>query len=111
MTTSENYIEHHHHHMSAPSDEGFRTKNIDVWYATRPTVPSIEVINAFTEEVSDEFQFQAISPWTINMVGNPRVSVYGREDIRGLRGLLDAIEAQMDLEDLAKMLALPAEGE
>ncbi len=97
---SQNYIEHLHEHYSPVTEDGVRVKAVDVWYAIQPTAPSRDLIDAFTEEKDPDVDIELFTPWTVYGVGhNGNIPIHGREDIAGLRGLLDKIEEKFDIDD------------
>lgn len=82
---NKNYIEVEHTYVDKDLAENF-----DIWYAVRPSPSRVRFSG--DGEPTEFFG----SSWEIEGLGP--VLIHGREDIAGLRKLLDAIEEQMLLE-------------
>ena len=64
--------------------------NVDVYCAVRPTPSRVEL--------EDHRTLDFLSPWVL-FPDEDVVRVYGREEIDGIRKLLDAVEAEMEAEE------------
>lgn len=87
-----NYIEIVHEYDD--SDTEWHSESRDIWYAVRPTTPSYRQWKQGEPEEDWSDHSLLHTSWSIN--GD--ISIYGKEDIAGLRKLLDAIEAQYEEE-------------
>lgn len=90
---SDNYIEIEHEYRSTgESPRGkYVEKSVDVWYATRPSSSLFE----YWPETEEEPEYETgknHNGWAIN---GSNLSIYTKEDVVGLRKLLDAIEESL----------------
>lgn len=110
---SRNYIDVEHEYFGPPDEDGLRTKRKDVWYAVRPTPPGIGLVT-YDDAPLPGAQGVITTAWSINKAGLDVIYIYDRDDLNGLRALLDNIELKMDQEDmvaLQKSLDNPEETE
>lgn len=105
MTTAQsktNYLDVSWEYFGPPDEDGLRLKHTDVWYAVRPTAPGVAQVT-YDDEILPGHQAVITTAWSINKAGLDLVYIYDRDDINGLRALLDAIELKMDQEDMASL--------
>lgn len=101
---TENYIDVTYEYYSAPDDDGMRLKSEDVWYATKPTPPSYALVDLKDRPVPG-YEAQVKAGWSIHKAGLTTLFIFDRDDINGLRALLDKLEHDFDrrdMEDLQK---------
>ena len=102
--TSENYIDVKFEYFGVPDDNGLRLRTRDVWYATKPTIPEFHVVDKDDNPVP-EYEATVDTAWTIGKAGLPNIIICDRDDINGLRALLDSLEAEFDRRDMDKLHA------
>lgn len=107
-TMTDNYVSIEHEHFGLPSEDeehkGKRVRYRDTWYAVRPTPPQIDVVLPDGSSDPDVVVMTSV-PWSIHQSGNLTIEITSRTDIDGLRKLLDALEAKMDQNDMAALMA------
>lgn len=84
-----NYIEVVHEYI----DEEHGDSNQDVYYAVRPSVSRYR-LNTENNPTGPDWSEMFDPGWALS--GGTSVYVYDKEDIAGLRKLLDAIEKELD---------------
>lgn len=97
-----NYIDVSHEYYGLPDDDGLRAKRTDVWYAIRPTAPQISVVDHKSDPLPGH-EVRITTAWMLGKAGLEVPYIYDRDDIAGLRRLLDAIELNMDREDMEEL--------
>ena len=104
MTVTDNYIDVKYEYFGVPDDNGLRLRTRDVWYATKPTVPEFHIVDNQDHPIP-EFQADVTTSWTINKAGIGQVIIHDRDDINGLRALLDELEKDFDRRDMEALHA------
>lgn len=99
-----NYIESRHEYFGLPNDEGTRVRSVDVWFATKPSSPEYGIVD-YKDRVIDSQVASVVTAWCVEKAGMDRVYIFDREDIKGLRFLLDRIEADFDRRDMESLQA------
>ena len=102
-TVTDHYIDVHHTYLSQPDDQGLRQKSKDVWFATKPASPEFSLVGPNEEELGD--QATVATAWTISRAGHPGVYIFDRDDINGVRALLDELDKDFDRRDMEKLMA------
>lgn len=98
-TMTDNYIDVKHVYFGAPDDNGFRLKSVDVWYATKPTTPEYGLVD-YDDKNIDGAQAAITTAWAIAKAGQDNIYIYDRDDINGLRELLNRLEEDFDRRDM-----------
>jgi len=102
-TVSTNYIDVRHEYDTPLAQEGFTMRRADVWYALRPSLPTFHVMDAEGNKVED-VEVSANLGWTLGQSGNgDGVMIFDRDDIVGLRKLLDALDLEFDRVDMERL--------
>jgi len=96
---TDNYIDVKHVYFGAPDDNGFRLKSVDVWYATKPTTPEYGLVD-YDDKNIDGAQAAITTAWAIAKAGQDNIYIYDRDDINGLRELLNRLEEDFDRRDM-----------
>lgn len=107
-TVTDNYLDVKHEYFGLPNDEGVRVRTVDVWYATRPTSPEFSIVNHL-DQVIDDQEASVTTGWCIEKAGMDRIYIFDRDDINGLRALLDRLEQDFDRRDMDALHASMAE--
>lgn len=103
--TSDNYIDVKWEYTGLPDENGLRLRTRDVWYATKPTVPEFHVVDKDDAPVPDH-EVVVDTAWTIGKAGlNNIIIICDRDDINGLRALLNSLESEFDRRDMDKLHA------
>lgn len=109
--TSDNYIDVKYEYFGPVNDDGLRLRTRDVWYATKPTVPEFHVVDNKDKEIP-EFTADVSTAWTIGKAGASQIHIVDRDDINGLRELLNVLERDMDRRDMDELIkGIEAPGE
>lgn len=95
---TDNYIEAKHEYTGPHDDDGLRLRHVDVWYAHRPSAPGYVTIK-HDDEPTEGPQAVVTTAWTLDRAGAERLTIFDREDIAGLRKLLDLLEEDFDRRD------------
>jgi len=106
MTTdphSENYLDVKHEYFGVPDDNGFRLRSVDVWYAIKPSVPEYGLVD-YNDKTIDGAQADVKTAWSIGKAGQDNLLyIFDRDDINGLRTLLDKLELDFDRRDMEEL--------
>lgn len=97
--TSDNYIDIKHQYFSAPDEDGVRLRTTDVWFATKPSSPSYATVD-YNDKVFPGHEAEVTTAWSIDKVGLHKILIVDRDDINGLRRLLDELENYFDRKDM-----------
>ena len=103
-TVTDNYIDVKHEYFGAPDDNGFRLRSVDVWYATKPTVPQYGLVD-YDDHKIEGAQADVKTAWSIAKAGQDTIYIFDRDDINGLRALLDKLELDFDRRDMEDLTA------
>lgn len=103
-TMTDNFVEVKHSYFSPPDDEGVRLKSTDTWYAVRPSPPVYSLVDYTDKAIPDSPTSAAVTGWSLHKAGLSQVYIFDRDDIRGLRVLLDALDAEFDRKDLESLM-------
>lgn len=111
---TDNYAEVRHEYFGAPDDSGVRRGTVDVWYAVRPSAPVIRFVDNKDDLIKGAPTAEFNTGWTLFKAGADSIYIFDRDDINGMRKLLDTLEADMDrrdMEDLMGDFQAPEESE
>lgn len=100
--TDPKYLDVKWEYFGVPDDNGLRLRTRDVWYATKPTVPEFHVVDKDDHPIP-EFQADVSTAWTLGKAGLNNILICDRDDINGLRALLDTLEAEFDRRDMDEL--------
>lgn len=105
-TVTDNYIDSKHEYFTPhPQDDEVQIKSVDVWYGIRPDPPQYSAVDLKGEDISG-YEVEMNTAWRISKAGSGNdVYIYDREDIAGLRKLLDTLEDDFDRRDMEAMTA------
>jgi hypothetical protein len=101
-TMTDNYIDIKHEYFGPPDDNGFRLRSVDVWYATKPTVPQYGLVD-YDDKIIEGAQADVKTAWTVAKAGQDTVYIFDRDDINGLRELLNELELDFDRRDMEEL--------
>lgn len=99
VTTSENYIDVRHEYYGLPDEEGQRLKTTDVWYAVKPSLPEYSIVDYKDQDVPGN-DIRVNTAWSLHKAGMSSIHIIDRDDIAGLRHLLNELEKDMDRRDM-----------
>jgi hypothetical protein len=103
-TVTDNYIDVKHEYFGAPDDDGYRLRSVDVWYATKPTIPQYGLVD-YEDHKIEGAQADIKTAWTVAKAGQDTIYIFDRDDINGLRALLDKLELDFDRRDMEDLTA------
>lgn len=98
-TVSDNYLDVKHEYQGLPNADGMRVRFVDVWFAVRPSAPSYDVVDNQGKPIPGG-GVNIETAWSLHKAGLNQLFIIDRDDINGLRKLLDVIEQDMDRRDL-----------
>lgn len=101
-TVTDNYIDVKFEYFGLPDEDGLRLRTTDVWFATRPSNPRYAVV-APDDSVLTGKESVLETAWTIDKAGMDRILIVDRDDINGLRALLDELEKDFDRRDMEEL--------
>lgn len=101
-TSTEHYIDVHYEYYGLPDEDGLRIKSTDVWFATKSSAPDYVVVD-YKDDPIPGYAQTIITAWSIHKAGLGDIFIVDRDDIQGLRCLLDSIEESMDRRDMASL--------
>lgn len=102
ITVTDNYIGVEHEYFGPPDDADVRLRSRDIWYASRPSQPRYGLVDLSDEPIPGH-QTSARTAWSIGKAGLESPYIFDRDDINGLRKLLDQIEQKMDADDMTAL--------
>ena len=103
-----NYLDIHHEYYGPPDDEGIRLRSVDVWFATKPSLPEYGLVDPM-DKIIEGAQAEVKVAWTISKVGQDAFYIFDRDDIDGLRELLNALERDFERRDMEQLFKLVEE--
>lgn len=98
-TVTDNYIDVKFEYFGLPDEDGLRLRTTDVWFATRPSYPSYAVVTP-DDKVLPGKESILQTAWLLDKAGLDRILIVDRDDINGLRALLDELEHDFDRRDM-----------
>lgn len=98
-TVTDNYIDVKFEYFGLPDEDGIRVRTTDVWFATRPASPHYALV-APDDSVLPGKETTVETAWFIDKAGMNRILIVDRDDINGLRALLDELEKDFDRRDM-----------
>lgn len=101
---TDNYIDVKHEYFGLPNHDGHRLRTVDVWYAVRPSSPQFTVVDYEDTDLPGS-KVDLETAWTVHKAGLDQIIIVDRDDINGLRRLLDEIEHGMDRRDMEALHA------
>ena len=107
-TMTDNYIDVKHEYFGLPDENGFRLRSVDVWFATKPSLPEYGLVT-YDDELIDGAQADVKVAWTIGKVGQDAFYIFDRDDIDGLRELLNALEKDFEQREMEQLFKLVEE--
>lgn len=96
---TDNYIDVKHEYFGLPDEEGHRLRTVDVWYAIKPSLPEFNVVD-YQDQTIPGSEAMVGTAWSIHKAGMSQIYIVDRDDINGLRRLLDELEHDMDRRDM-----------
>jgi hypothetical protein len=99
---TDNYIDVSYEYFGTPDEEGNRPRFVDVWYATKPTAPQFSQVDNLGEAIIGH-EARINTAWTLEKAGLDRIHIFDRDDVAGLRLLLDRLDAEFDRRDLEEL--------
>lgn len=103
-TVTENFVEVKHTYFGTPNDDGLRVKSVDVWYAVRPSPPAYTVVDHTDASIDKGTDPDIKTGWSVHKAGLPGLYIFDRDDINGLRELLDGLEQEFDRRDMESLM-------
>lgn len=110
-TVADRYLDVEHEYFTPPDEHNLRLRTVDVWYATRPSSPQQGLVDLKGEPVklSDgdgnllDTEVIIQTAWSLHKAGQNPFYIVDRDDVAGLRKLLDKIDADFDRRDMESL--------